>query len=118
MLRDARRILSIAVCLAIAPTLGIFPASNAAADTVDGQFDKTGALAGGVVLNLTIAGRGGVPLSGVASVALNVTAVNPTSGGFIDAGNLASAALLPRLNWLSAFHPRLRHPGRKTRFIF
>lgn len=83
MLRDARRILSIAVCLAVAPMLGIFPASDAAADTVDGQFDKTGALAGGVVLNLTIAGRGGVPLTGVASVALNVTAVNPTSGGYM-----------------------------------
>ncbi|MEQ1872344.1 MAG: SpoIID/LytB domain-containing protein [Ilumatobacteraceae bacterium] len=83
MLRDARRILSIAVCLAVAPMLGVFPASDAAADTVDGQFDKTGALVGGVVLDLTVGGRGGVPTTGVASVALNVTAINASANGFL-----------------------------------
>ena len=81
MLRDARRILSIAVCLAVAPMLGVFPVSDASAETIDGQFDQTGALVGGVVLNLTVAGRGGVPLSGAGSVALNVAAVLPSAAG-------------------------------------
>ena len=39
------------------------------------------------------------------------------TGGFIDARNVASAGLLPRLNRLSVSHPRIRHPGRKAHVV-
>jgi hypothetical protein len=53
--------------------------------TGDGQFAGSGAVASGAVLNLTIAGRGGVPASGAVAVALNITATNPTAAGYITA---------------------------------
>ena len=40
--------------------------------------------AGGTV-NLQVTGRGGVPTTGAASVAFNITAVNPSAGGYITA---------------------------------
>jgi hypothetical protein len=52
--------------------------------TVDHQFQGGGAIGTNQQLNLTVAGRGGLPASGVAAVVLNVTATNPTAvGGFI-----------------------------------
>jgi alpha-tubulin suppressor-like RCC1 family protein len=51
--------------------------------TVDGKFAKTGAIKGGSFKSVTVTGRGGVPSSGVGAVVLNVTAVTPTSGGFV-----------------------------------
>jgi len=82
MLHDARRrfgrlMLGVALCSVA------LPLQSVGADTIDGQFDQIGALKGGVVLNLTIGGRGGVPASGVGSVALNVTAINPSSVGYL-----------------------------------
>jgi hypothetical protein len=58
-------------------------APTATADTIDGQFNAIGPIGPVSTLNLTVAGRGGVPAAGVGSVALNVTATNPTSNGFL-----------------------------------
>ncbi|MCE9621707.1 MAG: hypothetical protein K8R99_05110 [Actinomycetia bacterium] len=82
MLHGARRrfgrlMLGVALCSVALPLPG------ATAETGDGQFDQIGVLRGGVVLNLTVAGRGGVPASGAGSVALNVTAVHPFAGGYM-----------------------------------
>ncbi len=51
--------------------------------TVDGYFAGGGAVGPGSVTKVTIASRGGVPVSGVGSVALNVTATSPTSNSFV-----------------------------------
>ncbi len=53
--------------------------------TIDGLFAGTGPIAQGETRNLTVTGRGGVPATGVGAVALNVTAVVPTVGGFLTA---------------------------------
>ncbi len=42
-----------------------------------------GKLAAGRMLYLKVAGRGGVPISGVGAVALNLTATEPTAGSFV-----------------------------------
>ncbi|MEO5899704.1 MAG: hypothetical protein ABIR68_06180, partial [Ilumatobacteraceae bacterium] len=51
--------------------------------TVDVAFSGIGPVGSGVVLDLTVLGRGGVPSSGVGAVALNVTATEPTAPGFL-----------------------------------
>jgi hypothetical protein len=54
--------------------------------TADGQFAGQGAVGPGGQLNLTLAGRSGLPATGVGAVILNVTATNPTaSAGYITA---------------------------------
>ena len=53
--------------------------------TVDGQNAGTGALGSGTTVNLTVAGRAGVPTTGVLAVALNVTGTNPTAGTYVTA---------------------------------
>ncbi len=53
--------------------------------TTDGQFLGGGVVAGGSTLNLTVVNRGGVPASGVAAVALNVTVDQPTNSSYITA---------------------------------
>jgi hypothetical protein len=53
------------------------------ASTVDGRFNATGPISSSSVLTLAVLGRGGVPESGVGSVALNVTVTSPTSAGFL-----------------------------------
>ena len=53
------------------------------AQTIDGQFVGTGALAAGGRLDLAVLGRGGVPARGVTAVALNVTVTNPTAPGYV-----------------------------------
>jgi hypothetical protein len=50
--------------------------------TVDGQFQAGGKLGAAQTLNLTVAGRGGVPADATA-VVLNVTAVEPTAPTFL-----------------------------------
>ena len=50
--------------------------------TIDGLFEGEGKLVAGQVLELTVAGRGGVPAD-ARSVFLNVTAVLPEADGFI-----------------------------------
>lgn len=51
--------------------------------TIDGRFSGTGAIAGGGRLDLPVTGRGGVPATGVAAVAINVTVDRPTADGFV-----------------------------------
>jgi len=51
--------------------------------TIDGLYAGSGALTAGGELDLTVAGRAGIPAVGVDSVILNVTAANPTQPGFI-----------------------------------
>ena len=51
--------------------------------TVDGQFEGIGAISGGNQLVLTLAGRGGLPATGVGAVVMNVTATNPTASGYV-----------------------------------
>ncbi len=53
--------------------------------TIDGQFAGGGALGAGGTFDLPVSGRGGVPVSGVAAVVLNVTAVTPSGTGYITA---------------------------------
>ena len=52
------------------------------ADTRSGLGGGTGPIKGGTVRTFQIAGNGGVPL-GVKSVALNLTAINPSGGGHL-----------------------------------
>jgi hypothetical protein len=51
--------------------------------TADGRFRGQGRIAGETVWNVKTLGRGGVPASGVGAVALNITATNPSSGGYL-----------------------------------
>ena len=56
--------------------------TRAGEPTVDSQAAGGGAVVGGEVRELVIAGRGGIPAN-AASVVLNVTAVNGTGPGFL-----------------------------------
>jgi hypothetical protein len=62
-------------------------AGTSAADdgfpTIDDQFSGTGPIAGGSVVSLQVTGRGGVPVSGVGAVALNVAVTNPSAASFL-----------------------------------
>lgn len=51
--------------------------------TVDGQFAGVGPLGPGQTTTVVVAGRGGVPASGVDAVALNVTATGPTTDTYL-----------------------------------
>ncbi len=51
--------------------------------TIDGDFEGIGAISPAGITELTVVGRGGVPATGVGSVALNVTVTNPTADGFV-----------------------------------
>ncbi len=53
--------------------------------TVDGQQNNVGRLGSGSITKLTIIGRAGMAASGIGSVVLNVTAVNPQGPGYITA---------------------------------
>jgi hypothetical protein len=53
--------------------------------TVDGQFAGEGPVTPGGTLDLIVTGRGGVPLSGVSAVVLNVTVTGPTASGYLTA---------------------------------
>ena len=58
--------------------------------TVDGLFAGTGPLTTGSVLELTVAGRGGVPADAVAAT-LNVTVTEPAAPGFVTVYPCGSA---------------------------
>jgi hypothetical protein len=51
--------------------------------TIDGESSGTGAVGRGGIIDVQVAGRGGVPLAGVDAVVVNVTATQPTSGSFV-----------------------------------
>ncbi|MFN3255043.1 MAG: hypothetical protein ACE37B_05070 [Ilumatobacter sp.] len=55
-----------------------------AAETIDGDFEGIGAVAGGTELRLQVAGRAGVPDDASAAV-LNIAAAGATRGGFVTA---------------------------------
>jgi hypothetical protein len=67
-------------------------------DTRSGIGAGTGAVAPGGTVHLQVLGRGGVPATGVSAVALNVTATEPTSSGFVrvygDGGPVPDASSL------------------------
>ena len=52
-------------------------------DTRDGTGGRSSPLGQGQVMNLQVAGRGGVPGGGAAAVVLNLTATNPTASGYV-----------------------------------
>ena len=68
---------------------GVVPArlletrSGAGNVTVDGQQQGIGALGPTSSVRLTVAGRAGLPATGVGSVVLNVTAIAPTAASFV-----------------------------------
>ena len=64
--------------------------TRAAATTVDGQFSGTGPLAAQTSMDLVVAGRGGIPASGVGAVILNVTVTAPSAAGYITAWQTGS----------------------------
>ncbi len=51
--------------------------------TIDGLYQGEGRLGAGLSRSVRVVGRGGVPETGVGSVALNVTAVEPTSMSYL-----------------------------------
>lgn len=53
------------------------------APSIDGQFAGQGAVGTNTTVPLTVAGRGGVPETGVSAVALTVTADQPTATSFV-----------------------------------
>ncbi len=57
--------------------------SRSAYSTIDGMALGAGALTSGQSVDLQVAGRGGVPATGVTSVVVNVTAVNQTEPTYI-----------------------------------
>jgi len=59
--------------------LGAAPSHEAHAATLDGNLNQLGPIGAGAVFDLTVLGRGGVPASGVGSVALIVTVARPTA---------------------------------------
>lgn len=60
-------------------------------DTRTGNGAPLAPLGAGTFLNLQVTGRGGVPATGVAAVALNVTVTNPTVGGYLTVYPAGSA---------------------------
>ena len=54
-------------------------------DTRDGTGGRLGPLGVGTTINLQVAGRGGVPATGVSAVVLNLTATNTTASSFVTA---------------------------------
>ncbi|MEV4540021.1 hypothetical protein [Micromonospora echinaurantiaca] len=52
-------------------------------DTRSGLGGRTGPLGARTVVDLQVAGRGGVPASGAGSVVLNVTVAGPTASGYL-----------------------------------
>lgn len=52
-------------------------------DTRIGVGAPTGPLQAGAILNLTVAGRGGVPATGATAVVLNVTVTDTTANGYV-----------------------------------
>ncbi len=59
------------------------PSQAGTAATIDRRYDQTGSVDAGAVFDLPVLGRGGVPASGVGSVALNVTVTRPTAAGYV-----------------------------------
>jgi hypothetical protein len=69
-------------------------------DTRSGNGAPVGAVRGGDTVRLAVAGRGGVPATGVGAVFLNLTATSGTSAGQVTAGaEITSAVSTTSLNY-------------------
>lgn len=72
---------------ATASITGVTPArlleTRSGLSTIDNAFNATGSLPTGGTQSVTVINRGGVPASGVAAVALNVTATGGSSSGYL-----------------------------------
>jgi hypothetical protein len=86
-LHRLRMMISVLPLLAIAfigtSTMAPPVAADSAFPTIDNQFSGGGPIGAGGTLELTVTGRGGVPVSGVGAVALNVTVTNPSAGSYL-----------------------------------
>ena len=58
-------------------------AADGIGTTVDGRYSSIGTVGSGDQFDVVVVGRGGVPTSGVAAVALNVTATEATAPSFL-----------------------------------
>ncbi len=78
----------------------VVPARITDTRTGSGQANAGSTLAAGTTLNVQVAGKGGVPITGFSAVVLNVTAVDQTANGFFTVfpkGNSVPTA--SNLNW-------------------
>jgi hypothetical protein len=72
-------------------------------DTRSGVGAAKAAVAGGGTVHLQVSGHGGVPVSGVSAVVLNVTVTAPASGGFLTVfGDGSSRPTASNLNFVKA----------------
>ncbi|MFZ4811864.1 MAG: NHL repeat-containing protein, partial [Ilumatobacteraceae bacterium] len=92
--------------LLAAPPSGLVPLASRLFDTRPGT--AAGAIAvpkqsvtGGSFLEVQLTGNAGIPGSGVGSVVLNVTAVNPTAGGFVTVYPCGTRPGTSNLNYTS-----------------
>ncbi len=67
-------------------------------DTRKAENGPQGPFAPGARIDLTVAGRGGVPASGVTAVALNVTLVNSARSGWVRIQPAGTSAVVSTLN--------------------
>lgn len=70
--------------------------------TVDGQSQGDGRVPAGEVIELSVAGRGNVPVEGASAVIVNVTVVNPSDRGFLTAFACGDQPLASSLNYSAA----------------
>ena len=82
--------------------------TRAGTSTTDGLFAGVGALSAGGQVDLTVAGRGGIPAMGAGAAIINVTAVSPSTNGYITAWPTGNARpLAANIN----FDPSLTIPN-------
>jgi hypothetical protein len=74
---------SIGAATPLAPARLLETRSAPGLETIDGEFQGIGSVRAGSTVELRVAGRGGVPASGVGAVMLNVAATNPQDLGFV-----------------------------------
>ncbi|BAN03866.1 HYR domain-containing protein [Ilumatobacter coccineus] len=70
--------------------------------TVDGDQQGVGRVVAGSFVEVDIAGRAGVPASGVGAVVMNITAVNPSGRGYVTVSPCGDRPLASSLNYGSA----------------
>ena len=70
-------------------------------DTRSGNGAPAAKVAAQGTVTVQVAGRGGVPATGVSAVVLNVTAVAPTGGGFITAYGPGARPTVSNLNFVA-----------------
>lgn len=67
--------------------------------TVDGESAGVGRILAGEVLEVSLAGRPGLPASGVTAVVINVTAINPEARGYVTVHSCGEVPLASSLNF-------------------